>query len=205
MLRYVKTSPTYSMHKPLVSIAIPYHDMPFTDIFLARLLHSLSKQTFRDFEIVLTKEGKMAENSNAAIKRCKGELVKVMYMDDFFNTSGALEIMVEQFNNPKTQWLIAGATNNERPYWTEDIHTGNNKLGSPSALMFRNDEPLLFDEKMSWVLDCDLYKRLHERYGPPTIIQGPHIGIGIHDDQVSNTMSNEDKIKEHEYIRTKYK
>jgi hypothetical protein len=192
------------MKTPKVSLAIPYHDTPYTDIFLARLLHSIAKQTFRDFEIILTKEGKMAENSNAAIKRSKGEIVKVMYMDDFFYTTGALEIMVEMFDDPKTNWLIAGADNNQYPKWTDDIHTGNNKLGSPSALMFRNDQPLLFDEQMSWVLDCDLYKRLHERYGPPTIINGAHIGIGVHDLQVSNTMSDKDKSKEHEYINKKY-
>lgn len=187
-----------------VSICIPYHSTPVTDIHLARLLHSLSKQTFRDFEIVLTKDGKMAKNTNSAIKKAKGELVKIMYSDDFFNTAGGLEIMVEEFDKSETKWLIAGATNNVLPKWTDDIHTGNNKLGSPSALMFRNEKPLLFDEKMSWLLDCDLYKRLKERYGLPTIVGGPHIGIGIHPLQVSNTMSDEEKQKEHEYIKQKY-
>lgn len=187
-----------------VSIAVPYHDTPHTDIFLARLFHSLAKQTFRDFEIVLTKEGKMAKNSNAAIKKCKGELVKVMYMDDFFNTTAALEIMVMQFEDPKVKWCIAGATNNQFPEWTDDIETGNNKLGSPSALMFRNKNPLLFDEKMSWLLDCDLYKRLHEKHGLPEIIAGSHIGIGIHPNQMTNKMTDKEKLKEHNYLKQKY-
>lgn len=188
---------------PKVSIAVPYHDTPHTDIFLARLLHSLAKQTFRDFEIVLTKEGKMAENTNAAILRSKGELVKVMYMDDYFAHENALKELVEAC---KGHWAIAGADNNPNPYWTDDIHTGNNKLGSPSALIFRNSKkPLLFDEKMSWLLDCDLYKRLHDKHGPPDILRGEHIGIGIHPDQMSNTLTNEEKQNEHEYIRTKYK
>lgn len=190
--------------KPKVSIAVPYHDTPHTDIFLARLLHSLAKQTFRDFEIVITKEGKMAENTNAAIKRSKGEFVKIMYMDDFFATTAALELMVNEFSGPNINWCIAGATNNQKPVWTDDIHTGNNKIGSPSALMFRNDEPLLFDENMSWLLDCDLYKRLHEKYGLPKFVWGPHIGIGIHPDQMSNILTEEEKMKETNYMKQKY-
>lgn len=187
---------------PKVSICIPYHDTPHTDIFLARLLHSLSKQTFRDFEIVLTKEGKMAENTNASILCSKGQFVKVMYMDDYFAHEGALKAIVEACRG---HWAVAGADNNPNPYWTDDIHMGNNKLGSPSALIFRNtQDPLLFDEEMSWVLDCDLYKRLYERYGPPDILLGEHIGIGIHPLQVSNTMTNEDKLNEINYINKKY-
>ncbi len=46
--------------KPTVSIAIPYHDTPTTAIHLARLFHSIAKQTFQDYEIVITKAGKMA-------------------------------------------------------------------------------------------------------------------------------------------------
>lgn len=187
--------------RPKVSCAIPYHDTPYTDIFLARLLHSLAKQTFRDFEIVLTKAGKMAENSNEAIKRSKGEFVKIMYSDDYFAHENSLKEIVEAC---KGYWAIAGADNNPKPYWTDDIQTGNNKLGSPSALIFRNKKPLLFDENMSWFLDCDLYRRLYDEHGPPDILEGTHIGIGLHPNQVSNTMSDQDKLKEHDYITKKY-
>lgn len=188
---------------PKVSLVIPYHDTPHTAIHLARLFHSIAKQTFQDYEIILTKEGKMAENSNAAIKRAKGEFVKIMYIDDYFVHENALKEIVEAC---KGHWAIAGATNNPFPYWTDDIHTGNNKLGSPSALIFRNSkDPLLFDEKMSWLLDVDLYKRLNEKYGYPARLSGEHIGIGIHPGQVSNTMSDEEKLAENQYINAKYK
>ncbi len=190
---------------PKLSIAVPYHDTPYTDIFLARLLHSLAKQTFRDFELVFSHNGKgMAANTNNAIKQAKGEIIKIMYMDDFFNLPSALEIIVEQFNNPKTYWCMAGATNNELPKWTDDLEKGNNKLGSPSALAFRNKSPLLFDETMTWLLDCDLYKRIEKKHGLPVIIGGPHIGIGIHPGQMTNILTDEEKLKEHEYLIKKY-
>lgn len=194
--------------KPQVSICIPYHDTSTTAIHLARLLHSLSKQTFTDYEIILTKEGKMAENTNASIKRAKGKVIKVMYIDDYFIGEDSLFVMLNaltQSNHLRgNKWLIVGADNNPIPKWTDDLEKGNNKLGSPSALMFYNDNPPLFDEKMSWLLDCDLYKRMDKLWGRPTILEGNYIGIGIHPNQVSNTMSNEEKQAEHNYINKKY-
>ncbi len=124
-----------------------------------------------------------------------------MYIDDYFAHENALKEIVGAC---KDNWAIAGADNNPVPYWTDNIETGNNKLGSPSALIFRNNTPFLFDEKLSWLLDCDIYKRMHEEYGEPDILTGVHIGIGIHPNQVSNTMSDKEKQKEHEYLNKKY-
>ena len=64
-----------------LSICIPYHDTPKMAFFLSRLLKSVDAQSFTDYEIVLTKEGLMAENTNAAIKKAKGEIVKILYAD----------------------------------------------------------------------------------------------------------------------------
>ncbi len=184
-----------------VSLAIPYHDTPHTAIHLARLLFSISKQTFQDYEIILTKAGKMAENTNEAIRRSKGEFVKIMYIDDCFSHENALKEIVEACTG---YWAIAGADNNPNPKWTKDIETGNNRLGSPSALIFRNENPILFDENMSWMLDCDFYKRLYEKHGKPDILKGNHIGIGIHPGQMSNILTAEEKLAEFNYMKQKY-
>lgn len=187
--------------RPKLSIVVPIHDMKNGDFFLSRLVNSLFVQTFKDFEIVITKRGKMAENTNEAIKRAQGEFVKVLYMDDYLAHENVLKDLIEAC---KGYWIIAGADNNPTPYWTDDIQTGNNKLGSPSALMFKNHNPLFFDEKMSWLLDCDLYKRLCERYGKPDILPGNHIGIGIHDGQMSNILTEQEKLSEFEYMNKKH-
>lgn len=175
------------------------------DFFLTRLINSLLTQTFRDFEVVITKKGKMAENTNAAIRRARGELVKILYMDDYLLDENALKKMVAAFDtNPNFHWLIAGADNNQFPQWTDDIETGNNRLGSPSALMFRNDKPLLFDENMSWLLDCDLYRRMCDRHKYPIILEGAYIGIGIGDHQMTNILTEKDKQEEFNYLKKKY-
>ena len=187
--------------RPKVSIILPYHDMENAEFFLKRNIDSIMSQTFKDYEIVLTKDGLMAENSNSAIKRAKGELIKILYLDDYFAHKDALADIVDAF---KGNWLITGTDNNPHPYWTDDIHTGNNKLGSPSALTFKNDNPLLFDEKLSWLLDCDLYTRLFERYGEPVILDDINVVIGCGTHQSTHLLSDELKASEVNYLMKKY-
>lgn len=188
--------------KPKISIAVPYYGgMKNAQFFLDRCLDSIRSQTFQDFEIIVTDKGAMAENTNSAIKQCRGELIKVLYMDDYFADKNALKRIVEAF---KGDWMITGTDNNPHPRWTDDIHTGNNKLGSPSALTMRNNKPLLFDENLGWLLDCDYYKRMYDRYGEPQILDGVNVMIGVGEHQATNTMGEAIKIKEHKYMLKKY-
>lgn len=186
-----------------LSIVIPIHDMKGGADFLWKTVLKLSKQTFQDFEIVITNDGKIAENTNSGIKKAKGEIIKILYLDDTLSHDNVLQEVVDAFDEG-ADWLITGSDNNQDPYWTDDVHIGNNKLGSPSALAFRNEDPLLFDENLSWLLDCDLYYRLYERYGEPKILPGNYITIGIGDHQLTRTLSEDDKLKEYNYMQKKY-
>ena len=186
---------------PKISIAIPTHNMKNKDFFLKRCLDSIRSQSFQDYEIVITEKGKMAENTNASIKQATGDLVKILFMDDYFAHKNALKDIVDNFEG---EWLITGANTNPHPYWTDDIIKGNNKLGSPSALTMRRKSALLFDERMSWLLDCDLYKRLYEEYGEPKILDSVNVNLGIGSHQMTHILTNEEKLAEHKLIEEKY-
>lgn len=188
---------------PRVSICIPTHGMANKEFFLERALDSVRSQTFQDYEIVITEKGRMAENTNAAIKEATGDLVKILYMDDFLAHPNALQDIVDNFEFTD-EWLITAADTNPYPYWTDDIETGNNKLGSPSALTMRRSSAMMFDERMSWLLDVDLYKRLYAEYGPPKILDSVGVCIGIHDGQMTNILTDEEKLSEHKLIKKKY-
>lgn len=193
--------------RPKISVVVPIHNMKNGEFFLWRLVNSLTEQTFKDWELIITKDGRMAENTNSGIKRARGELVKILYLDDYFAHPYALGMIVQEFEASKDrQWLVSGVNTNPSPRWTDDIETGNNKLGSPSALTFRNrfEENLLFDETLSWLLDCDLYKRMYEKYGPPIILQDVNVNLGIGDHQTTNILTNEEKLSEHYYLTKKY-
>lgn len=193
--------------KPRISIVTPVHDMPNGDFFLNRLKGSLLKQTFKDYELIITKNGFMAENSNSAIQQASGDIVKILYLDDYLYDENALQHLVEAFEGG-AKWAVSGCVhdnghtiyNQHTPVWSKKVRTGENTIGSPSVLAFVNDDPLLFDERLSWLLDCELYGRLYDRYGEPTIISSFDVGIGIHDGQTTNTMSDEAKAHEHTLI-----
>jgi glycosyltransferase involved in cell wall biosynthesis len=193
--------------RPKISIVVPIHDMEGGDKFLWKLVNSLTYQTFQDFELIITKEGLMAENTNAGIKKARGELIKILYLDDHLAHPHVLEDIVDIMDGDTFQgneWMIIGADDNNTPKWTEDIETGNNKLGSPSALVIRNKDPLLFDERMSWMLDCDYYRRMYDKYGKPLILPGVHVVIGKGDHQVTNLLTNAEKSAEVSLIKQKY-
>jgi hypothetical protein len=189
---------------PKISICIPTHNMKNKEFFLQRALDSIRSQTFQDYEIVITEKGRMAENTNAAIKEATGTLVKILYMDDWLAHPDALQDIWNNFEFTD-DWMITGADTNPHPYWTDDIETGNNKLGSPSALTMRRGSAMMFDERMSWLLDCDLYRRMYDEYGPPKIIDSVGVNIGVGDHQMTHILTDEEKLAEHKLIRKKYK
>ncbi len=217
-----------------LSVCIPTYSMRSGDYFFKRCLDSLWNQTFQDFEIVVTDNSDdgviesiceyyktgiryfrnrnkgMAQNTNEAIQRSKGDLIKILYMDDYLYVDKSLEFIV---NNFEGQWLVTSCRhtitgdetfNTHHPRYSQDIHTGNNTIGSPSVLTIKNEQPLLFDEKLGYMLDCDYYRRMYEIYGEPTIMKHVNVIIGLHDGQVSSLISKEAKLQEQGYLLQKY-
>lgn len=200
------------MKTPLVSIAIPYHQSARTSFFLARLLASIHDQTFKDYEICLTAEGPFARNHNAAIQKSRGKIIKLMQMDDYFSYADSLEKIVVSFEEGEADWQITACLHDingqvgapHQPYWTDDIFTGNNRLGSVSTLAMRRDAALLFEEPLTWLVDCDLYYRLFLKYGPPQLLTSENVVIDTRTDRLTSTLSEELKAKEVEYLIRKY-
>lgn len=194
-----------------LSICIPIHDTPNTAFFLSRALNSIANQTFTDYEIVITKEGQFAENHNAAIKKAKGDIVQMLQMDDYFSHTHALENIVRGFDKGAV-WQITACLHYDgkvvdglhKPEWTDDICTGNNRLGSVSTLSFKRENALLFEEPLQWIVDCELYYRLNLKYGEPHILLTPNVVIDTRIHRLTHTLLDEVKISEVNYLRKKY-
>ena len=222
------------MKKPHLTVAVPTHDMPNKVYFLRRLFDSLWNQSFQDFEIVVTDNSEdydleevcewyrtgiryirnprkgMAQNTNEAIKQSKGDLIKILYMDDYLAHDNSLRNIVNKF---KGQWMVSGCKhsfdgnkvfNTHWPEYSNDLRTGNNTIGSPSVLTIKNKDPLMFDEEMTWLLDCDYYHRLYEKHGKPTILEDVNVIIGLGAHQATNILSDELKVNEQTYLTQKY-
>lgn len=158
----------------------------------------------------------MAKNTNAGLKKARGQLIKILYLDDYLAHDNALQVIVDNFT-PETQWLATGCLHQQTeiglyedphsphyPRYTENISTGNNQIGSPSVVTLRREGMLLFDENMSWLLDCDLYKRYYDTYGKPTLVNDLNVVIGVGEHQTTYKLSEEEKLSEHYYLNDKH-
>lgn len=225
-----------SMSKPKISICVPVHKMENWEFFIKRLFRSVFEQSYKDWElliavaneddeirtflhstelpseyvpfsIVLGAKG-MAANSNAAIKQANGEIVKMLYMDDYLYDENALQHLIDGWRGG---WAASGCIHNDGvsaynahfPKWAEEVYKGVNLIGSPSVIAFKNDGQTLFDERMSWMLDLDLYRDLYDKYGEPTIINYLDVGIGTHTGQMTHILTDAEKQHEVELFHGK--
>ncbi len=226
-----------------LSICIPTYEMKnIGTIFLDHSFNILSKQTFKDFEVVISdhssndgiKEicekysdlikikyvknldnlGSSSANINNAIRHASGKLIKVLFQDDFLFNEDSLEITVSNFNIEKDTWLVSRCEHSTdgqtfirdfKPHYNDNIHLGLNTISSPSVLTILNNNPLFFDEKLIWLMDCDYYKRCYLKFGSPKILNAVTVVNRIGEHQVTNSIVNREiEIKELEYIKQKF-
>lgn len=170
-------------------------------MFLKRCIDSILEQTYKDWELIITEDVGASKNTNNAMRKARGDLIKIMHMDDFFAHPKALENIV---NNFKGDWLVTGCThthgkdrfNDHLARWNDQIHTGNNTIGAPSVLTIRKGVDVWFDENSKWLLDCLFYKELYDKYGEPVILDDINVVIGIHEDQMTNILTDKEKEEE---------
>lgn len=189
--------------------------------FLNQLLTSIKEQTFTDFEVIISDHSKDTEiknlsrtfsslnivyitnssnrgnspaNLNTGLSYAKGEIIKIMFQDDFFIDKDALSMIDKSFKETSHKWLINGScitedskhfTNHMIPEFTSALLEGNNRIGSPSVLSFVNENIIFFDEKLVMLMDCDYYYSLYRKYGTPCILESCLVANTSHPHQIS--------------------
>lgn len=195
-----------------ISIIVPFTFCENWSFLLSRCLASIHHQTFTDHEIILLKFGRAAETQNRLIDCAQGELIKILHMDDFFAQENSLQKIVDSFGK-FDNWMATGCLHQEIgeepkiPHfarYVEDIHTGNNCIGSPSVITFRNDLGVHFDPSLDWLYDVDFYKQLHQKYGAPHILDDLNVVIGLHLGQLTRTIPDSQKISEVATMKKRY-
>jgi len=219
----------------MISIAMPVYESFGRGVeFLSHHFEKFETQTYKNFEVVISvhsktdaiedfcknyktdnftvkyernreKRGNFTFNTNKAMQRCTGKIIKILYQDDFLWDDNSLQKIEDSFDD-ETKWLVTSYAhthdgqnffNEETPVYNEKIYTGNNTIGNPSVLSVRNDDSLLmFDEKMIWAVDIDYYKRLHDNFGPPKILNEKTVAIRLWDKQMTHLIPPKRKAKE---------
>ena len=190
-----------------MSIAIPTYEYNGRGVrYLSDLFRSIKSQTLKDVEIVVSdqsKDGKIMEfcldnifdlnvryiknskgrgnaalNTNNAMEYCTGEVVKLIYMDDFFYSNDALQLTYDTLIKSDKMWLVCG-TNHTRddgqtfdtplvPRWNDRMlkARGNNTMSGTSVISYRNKNmKVRWDPKTFGLLDIDFYHSLRGEYG----------------------------------------
>ncbi len=228
----------------LISICVPAYKR--VD-FLKRLLDSISVQSFTDYEVVISDDSPgeevkdlicqytdrlssiaykkntpslgMPSNWNQSIRMAKGEWIKLMHDDDWFNGADALQQYAIAAQNNKDGAFIFSAYHNVLFSKGEERHISlpsfrfkelqkepvtllsTNIVGPPSVVMHRNDAKHFYDEKLKWLVDIDMYiRRLTD--DKIVYIDQSLIKVGVGDDQVTASVHGfpEVEIPEHFYF-----
>jgi len=158
--------------------------------------------------------GSSSANINNAIKKATGKLIKVLFQDDFLFHEKALEEIVTHFDMQKDHWLITACIHSVNgtdffkpfyPAYNNKIRWGINTISSPSVLTIKNDTPILFDEKLIWLMDCDYYQRCYDAFGKPIILNDINVVNRTGEHQVSHTLVHlSTRIKEYIHTWKKY-
>ena len=159
------------------------------------------------------KHGSSSYNTNQSMLRANGEILKLIQQDDYLLNEYAIQKTVDVFNNPSVVW-IANAyihTQDKITFFNYHLPRVNpkietvNTIGCPTCISLRKKNMLLFDDNLIWYFDCEWYKRMFDKYGPPAIMEEPLMVNYLWEGQVTNTLANE-QLRERElrYVENKF-
>lgn len=231
---------------PKISIAVPtWETNGRGEEFLDDLLRTIEIQTFKNFEVVISdhsfdnylipkikefenkfeikylkntkKRGNSPANLNNALKNCSGEIIKIMFQDDFFYDDEALEKIYYALQDSNKTWLLNGTNHTKDDgnsfYWdlypefNDQLLMGVNTISSPTVVSFKNNIDFYFDEKIVYLMDIDFYYGMREKYGDPIFYKDILVTNRFpHSHSISSNILDKEKIlkKESNYCLKKY-
>ena len=145
---------------------------------------------------------------NAGIRAATGDIVRILFQDDLLFGPDSLGQMMQEFHRG-ARWcvgrhmhLIDGRLVRPlTPFASTAIAYGVNTIGPPSVLSFVNAQPpLLFNEDLVWLMDCEYYVRLLRRYGPPARIKQFNTIVRVGDHQLTNSISDQVRSSEADIV-----
>jgi glycosyltransferase involved in cell wall biosynthesis len=156
----------------------------------------------------------MSINTNNAINNCTSEYIKILYQDDYLFSNTSIEETMNMLDEKKPIWLASSCIhthdgvkyyNKFTPRYHDNIWKGVNTISSPSVITVKNDKKLMFDTELTWLLDCDWYKRMYDIYGLPEILNITTVVNRTWGNRTSDTLKQETKNLEYGKVLIKHK
>lgn len=158
-----------------------------------------------------------SNNMNNALLNSDGDVIKIMFADDFFVDDYSLFDCTKPIFDGHF-WSCTACCHTDdgktfyRPFFPryhDDIHLGVNTMSSPTTITMRRDNDTLFDDNIDYLLDVEWYKRMSLKHGPPHINTRINVVNRIHDNSLTSqlTKQNLDVVMENElkYVINKMK
>ncbi len=210
--------------------------------YLKRSFDMMCIQTFKDFDIVVSDQSKNtaiedvcreygdrldihyfkedpratpSDNTNNALKRATGKLIKILFLDDYLYHSESLQHIVDNFDLAKDAWLITACIHTKdganyfrefHPRFNGEKILEKNTVSAPSVVTIKNSPSIpLFDTNLIWWQDLDFYRALFNLYGNPKILGSVDIAIRVHENQMGNSSPTKRRETEYAYVLKKHK
>lgn len=167
-----------------------------------KISHIFSNRYFRE------KKGS-GSNLNNAMRHAMGDIIKPLFQDDVFLSKNCLSEIARNYQPnkwyayPRKQIIGNKVLKKRFPYYHKYTLVGFNRISAPTAVAFPNDD-MLFDEHLNWLMDCEFYYRLKERYGEPLVLDDAVVGIVEWGKMESKRISREDKYIDIDYVKLKH-
>jgi glycosyltransferase involved in cell wall biosynthesis len=162
--------------------------------------------------------GYPAFNTNNAIENAKGDYIKLMNMDDYMESDTLLNDMLKGIELGY-KWVLTSF--NHFNYDTNNFYNpilpridgdgkhllmGVNTIGCPSVVLMPKN--IFFDTEVKYMIDCELWYRLFDKFGLPFIIGNYGLTIGTGNHTLTNQLNSkyEEMLqKDINYCSKKYK
>ena len=233
---------------PLISICIPTYNQT---IHLQKLIISILNQKEVNYEIIVTDDSSnndvqlliekfnsnleekqilyfrnspalgAPKNWNFGLSLAKGEYIKPMHHDQWFEDDFALKKLLSILLNNKNTFVFSAAINNFRGKVFEfrikknelnDIINEPEKLilanliGGPTAILYPSNAKIIFDEKIIWLVDVEFYLQLFRKgYKVKYIDECLYTSMTDFDSLTNNNLIDTEKqLYEYSYLYNKY-
>lgn len=157
------------------------------------------------------------KNWNAAIAKASGEYIKIMHHDDWFSTTSSLRKFVLLLdNNPDVIFASSACCDISEDMKKSDYFIREkdkkriekkpiyllkgNYIGAPSVTIFRNNQGIIFDKNLIWLVDIDFYIRFFQRERHFATTSESLINIGVSPTQITESCKNDKTLILSEFV-----
>ena len=205
----------------LISVVVPIYD-PENQFhaFVNDLLESVAQQSALPLEVILcgnqpptylgnlhlrfsgrlklvwlqNQSSNAPENINSGVAAAEGEVVKLLFQDDFLIDSHVLVSSQKvSTESPWRAFACQGAQEDGSlieqkvfPIFTNRLRDGENQIGAPSVVAFKKSSYVQMDSRLPYLFDVDWYLSMAHANGFPSYETTTSIGIRSHAGQATH-------------------